>query len=160
MIIQVTSNKYGTVEVLLDDKDFDLLPNKNIYLWGSKKHRGIYAVIWVNGKAQKLHRIILGVQPGEITDHINGDPLDNRRDNLRLTNQSGNNKNSCKRKSATSKYKGVHFYRPTLKWACQIQCDKVKIFLGYYDTEVQAALTYNEAAMKYHGEYAKLNEIN
>ena len=45
------------------------------------------------------------------------------------------------------------------KWNARIGIDKKKISLGYFDTPEQAALAYNEAAQKYHGDYAKLNEV-
>lgn len=109
-----------------------------------------------------MGRFILGVSDGVVdrmvVDHINGDGLDNRRENLRLCLPSENMKNRLKdeAKNFSSKFKGVSVYkRPS--WQARIRVDRTTIFLGYFDSEIAAALAYDAAAKKYFGEYARLN---
>lgn len=106
-----------------------------------------------------MHRQIMSAITGQMIDHKNGDKLDNRKDNLRFCTRGENARNCRKwRKSSTSGYKGVHLTKNS-GWAAKIYLDSKRIFLGYYKTQEEAALAYNKAAILYHGEFAKLNEI-
>jgi hypothetical protein len=105
----------------------------------------------------KLHRFILNAPENMIVDHINGDKLDNRKENLRLCTQNENTKNARKRASATSKYKGVSFPKTRNKWQVQIQLNKKKMHVGYYTDEIEAAKAYDKKAAELFGEYAVLN---
>ena len=86
------------------------------------------------------------------------DDLDNRRENLRLCNARQSGFNMPKRKSA-SQYKGVHWNKRDKKWYAHIGVDSKLKHIGYYDSEIEAAIAYNNAAKKYHGEFARLNII-
>ena len=101
-------------------------------------------------------------EEGQMVDHINRDKLDNRRENLRLCNMTESNRNRGPihfkhSSSITSKYKGVHWSKN--KWRATIEVNGKKIYLGFFDNEQDAAIAYNEAAKKYFGDYAYLNEI-
>lgn len=155
--------KFGTQEVLVDDEFDYLLLNYSWYLWSTTRHYGIY----VNGVSTKnnpysnkrLHRVIMNAGKGVIVDHINGNPLDNRKQNLRITNSTGNNRNARKRKNSTSIYKGVSKNGKT--WKVQIQIDKHNYVLKCgFETEKEAALYYNKLAIEYFGEFAILNKID
>lgn len=109
-----------------------------------------------------LHRFILipQLKDGDQVDHINGDGLDNRRENLRIVTKSQNAQNSKKRKYQGNKppssiYKGVCFDKRQNKWMAYIR-DK---FLGYYTCQELAALAYNRNAALDFGEFAKLNKV-
>lgn len=160
MIVKVTGKKLGTVEFLIDEEDYIRLKDYSFYAWSTPRHNGIYINCYAPDNKKdslRLQRLIMGAQKGQIVDHINGNPLDNRRRNLRITNYTGNNQNATKRKDGiTSKYKGVSTYGN--RWKAQIQYNKKKKHIGYYNTELEAAIAYNEAAVKYHGEYAKVNK--
>lgn len=95
----------------------------------------------------------------EICDHINGDTLDNRRTNLRLSTKRENCRNMGKtrREGTTSEYKGVYWHKLRNKWVASIRVDGKLLFLGYYKDEKQAAKEYDKAALKYFQEFAKLN---
>lgn len=162
--VMISSPKYGYKVELFDDEDEALFLAYNWYIYSTPRHNSFYVVTGMRKNYHRFHRLIMKAQKGEIVDHINGNALDNRRANLRITNASGNNKNATKRRNArTSKFKGVHEIKKRkvsgICWLAQIQCNKRKISLGGFLTEIEAAKAYNKAAIKLFGEFAKLNEI-
>ncbi|MBN1393207.1 MAG: HNH endonuclease [Sedimentisphaerales bacterium] len=112
------------------------------------KHK--YAPVW-------MHKEILKVSKGQVVDHRNGNGLDNRGANLRGITTAQNRLNCGKHAKASSKYKGVCRVKGNEKWAANISKNKRRIFLGYYDEEIDAAKAYDKAAKRYHGVYARLN---
>ena len=106
----------------------------------------------------RLHRLILNPPPGLLVDHKNSKSLDNRRANLRPATRSQNACNRTKRKSNTSsKYIGASLDKRRGTFTGRIYVNGKKIFLGYFDNEIDAARAYDRAALKYHGEFARLN---
>jgi len=90
-------------------------------------------------------------------DHINGNPLDNRRENLRICTRA---QNTCNRKAVVnskSGYKGVTKKNSSRKWIPEIRKDGKKLYLGSYNTPEEAAKAYDKAAKEIFGEFAKLN---
>jgi hypothetical protein len=112
-----------------------------------------------NGK--KVHvllaRELLDAPPGIYVDHINGDPLDNRRCNLRLATPLQNMQNTGPRKHNTSGFKGVKRQRGRDRWRATICVEKREISLGYYETREAAARAYDNAARLHFGAFARLN---
>lgn len=106
-----------------------------------------------------MHRAIMSAPLGMEVDHINGDGLDNRRSNLRLCTGLENHFNLRKIKPATSKYKGVCVSPEGYITAYAYENDRT-VYIGRFKTEEDAALAYNEATLKIHGEFARLNEIS
>lgn len=106
-----------------------------------------------------LHRFILNADKSMEVDHINGDALDNRKCNLRLCNIFQNRANYPKKKNSKNKYKGVTWNVSNNKWWARISYNKKRISLGLFKNEENAAMAYNEAAIKYHGGFARLNII-
>jgi hypothetical protein len=105
-----------------------------------------------------MHRLILDAQPGQIVDHINGDPLDNRRENLRLATPGQNMHNRKPTSTPTScpQYKGVG-RRASGRYHAYISVKGKMYYLGTYDEAKTAALIYDAAARRYFGRYARLN---
>jgi len=105
-------------------------------------------------KGPKLHQVILGCRG---VDHIDGDKLNNRKENLRPCNQTQNLANARLRKSNTSGFRGVGWQRGA--WVAQIKAFQKNYYLGRFTEITQAALAYNEAALRLFGPFARLNHI-
>jgi len=118
-----------------------------------------------NSRKILLHRLIMGLENGPtsvLVDHIDGNGLNNLRDNLRITDNSGNMRNARKRLSETSSlYKGVHKHsnNKSKPWHVSITLSGKRQFLGYYRTEIEAATAYNKAAIELFGPMAFLNVL-
>ena len=114
-------------------------------------------------KHLKMHRVILADIVGrelkrlDWCDHINHDKLDNRGNNLRLSSPTENLRNRMKHIKTTSPYKGASWDKTYSKWQGRIYVNHKSVFLGYFLKEVDAALAYDRAAVKYFGEFAHLN---
>jgi len=148
---------------IVDDEDFEAL---NQYKWSYMlTQSGLEYAIRRTRKhetekpqARLLHRQIMNTPRHLLTDHINGNGLDNRRENLRICTPSQNNINKRK-KGTTSTYKGVYFDKARGKFRSHIIVEGKSIFLGRYETELESALAYDRASVKYHGEYANNNGL-
>ncbi len=163
----VGNGKHGQQAVLIDEED---LIKVSSYSWClSKESRGsknslLYAVGWepprLKGKALiRMHRLIMGAQKGQVVDHINGNTLDNRKSNLRLTSHRVNMQNSRKRKNATSKYKGVSWHGAKQVWRSRLYMDGKHYYLGVYHCEESAARAY-DAALEMYGSASPRNFPN
>jgi len=106
------------------------------------------------GRSEKLHQVLLGPVDGTI-DHIDGNGLNNRRCNLRICTASQNSQNRAKPKHSVGQFKGA--YKHANKWAAVIHIAGKQKYIGLFDSEIQAARAYDEAAVTHFGEYAKLN---
>lgn len=103
-----------------------------------------------------MHRQILNAPDGVLVDHINGNPLDNRKCNLRLATASQNMHNKRMQKNNTSGFKGVHWDKNKRKWQANIKIGDKRRFLGGFDTAEEASCAYKNAAKQLHGEFIRL----
>lgn len=106
-----------------------------------------------------IHRVIMGPQKGKYVDHINGDKLDNRRENLRVCSPAESICNRQLGKNNKSGFKGVSFNLKVGKWQAFIQVSRKNKYLGLFENPKEAAKAYNKAATDYHGEFAYLNNV-
>ena len=142
--------------VLVDDKDYETLSHHKWYLLNSKNKK--YAITSIDSLTKLMHRIIMKEPKDLQIDHIDGNGLNNKKENLRIVTSSQNNMNRSKFKNSISKFKGVQFENN--KWRSRIRLNKKLYHLGMFENEIDAAKAYNKAAKKLFGEYAKLNEVN
>lgn len=121
-----------------------------------------YLYICIGQRKYRVHRLAWFIHYGEwprMIDHINGDPMDNRIDNLRSVTNAQNQQNSKLPRNNTSGFKGVTLSKIDWKWHAKINVDSKKIFIGRFDDPLHAAHAYNKAAIQYHGEFACLNPL-
>jgi hypothetical protein len=148
---------------VIDDEDADLVTG---FKWYAMKVEGkVYAAGWKHMPPGRffvhLHRLITNAQPGEIIDHADRDTLNCRRSNLRRATRQQNNCNrGASRRGTTSKYKGVFLCRQTGRFRAQITINRKRIYLGYFDSEENAARAYNAKAVELFGEFAYLNPVD
>lgn len=119
--------------------------------------------ITIDNTRYKAHRLawfyVYGEWPEKDLDHINGNSLDNRICNLRECDRYQNMSNSKMKKSNKLGIKGVSLedrYGRTPRYYSRIMCHRKVIHLGYFGTVEEAALAYKNAALKYHGEFARV----
>lgn len=116
---------------------------------GSKKH------------SFSMHRHIMArvtgrpLVKGEIVDHINGNSLDNRRNNLRLCTHAQNIHNQRLSVANKSGFKGVGFFKKLGKWRAQIKVNRKQLTIGYFNTPEEAHKAYCDAAKEYFGDFAR-----
>lgn len=153
--IIVKSTK-GEFKVLVDNENFEEL---NKYKWTINivnKYTYVYRSFTINKKKKfiKMHRQIMNIENSKIlVDHINHNTLDNRKENLRLCNHSTNGMNRNVRKDSTCKYLGVRYMKDRNKYTAQIQGKHI----GIFNTEIEAALAYDNKAKILFKEFANLN---
>ena len=104
-----------------------------------------------------LHRLVMNAKPGEIVDHKDHNPRNNRKSNLALGTQSENLHN--KKSRGTSRFKGVWYRKDRNCFAASISVNDRTRHLGRFKTEEDAARAYNEAAIEIYGDRAVLNEV-
>ena len=159
--IQLGGNRFWNHPVrayaLVDDEDFENL-SKNPWCLSSSG----YAIgrDWRDKKERKMrmHREVLGCADKNVfVDHIDGNKLNNQKSNLRLANKSQNAANSKIPSNNKSGFKGVYFEKYTKKWRAEIAVNGIKNKLGRFARIEDAASVYKNAALKYFGEYARIN---
>lgn len=109
-----------------------------------------------------LHKCLffesLGLFSGSLVDHKNCNPLDNRRENLRISTKSLNSANMRKvNRSTSSNFKGVSWHIKAKKWAAYINKNRVRYHLGLFDSEIEAAKAYDKKAVEFFGNHSCIN---
>lgn len=152
--IKLTQGKYA----LVDDDDYVRL---KMFKW----HYGVYGktgyakrLKWdrkkKKGKIVRMHHFILPLKKGYMIDHINGDGLDNRKDNLRLVTKSQNMMNSGVRKNSNTGFTGVAWHKQNGRWRAYITIDKRQISLGTYINIQDAIDARKNGEKNYHKQFA------
>ena len=136
------------VQIIIDQ---DLFHDLMKYSWNKTKKNYIQGE--VNGKPIQLSRYIMNCPENLVVDHINNNPLDNRKCNLRIVTLQENSFNRSSQKNSTSQYVGVSKKSDRNKWVSVINGK----FLGYFDDEIEAAKARDTAVKKYYKGIGKLN---
>lgn len=145
------------IEVISKDRVFEVLVDSDFshkgkvslkYESTSKNGKSFYYFhVWVDGKGVRLHRYIMGVtDPNIHVDHINGNTLDNRKENLRLATHEQNMGNQ--------KAKGCIYDKRKKKWRAYIWANKKQNTIGFYSTEKEAREAYKKAHVEKHREFS------
>lgn len=154
--IKLTKEQYAIV----DNEDFEYL---NQFRWSyldRGKYTG-YAIRSGRGKTVYMHREIMGTKDGELTDHIDGDGLNNRRSNLRIASPAQNQANRRPRKIGSSGVVGVYLSKGKKKsWQARYSRDDKWLHIGYFLTKEEAGEAYNKVITKVRGDFAPLSSEN
>lgn len=167
MEIVIKSKAHGVRVIYYDDADHDLVKEIKWYV-----DKGDDDVFYAKGRVKKrhrkegvpiiarMHRLLMGVSDGSIqVDHIDHNGLNNRRGNLRIATQPQNSGNMRVAKDSTTGYKGVTYKKKKDLYVTRIRVNS-KLIHGQSTKNIyEAALRYNELAIKYFGEFACLNEL-
>jgi hypothetical protein len=153
----------GLVAVI-DDEDAGLVAGFKWYaMKAPQRTTKFYAAGWKHLPPGRffvlLHRLIMNAQPGQIVDHIDRNPLNCRRSNLRVVTYRQNIWNNGPQVGKTSRFKGVCFCSHNQKFKAQIRHGKRRFWLGYFASEEDAARAYNAKAGELKGEFAYLNDV-
>jgi hypothetical protein len=147
---------------IIDEKHFSLINQYKWHAWWCSHTKSFYARRGTNRtKTELMHRLILNAtDPNVFVDHLDHNTLNNTEENLRLVTNSQNQMNRKKKPNTTSTHKGVYFHKHRKKWLARITVNGERKTLGYFQTESEAALCYNEFAINLFGQFALLNTVN
>ena len=155
-----TIKLYSGECVTVDIEDFEKLNNYKWFLFKTEKWQ--YAIRKEHEKGKQktiyMHREIMGVtDPKVYVDHKDHDGLNNRKRNLRVSNNRLNQYNVAKKSSSRQKYKNIRQLKSS-KWQVRVRTPNGKRIERTVNTEKEAVKLYNELVIKYHGEFAYLQE--
>lgn len=148
-LIIYSADKKQRFTSYIDLEDVDYV-KKHSWCIRSRKYVGRVE----NGRNFLLHRALMDCPKDKIVDHINKNPLDNRKINLRICNYQENFFNSKKKSNNTSGVTGVGFDKKSSKWRARICIDYKNIHLGFYDDKNEAIKARLQAEQKYFKEFA------
>lgn len=166
MEMVIVSSIYGPKTIYYDEQDAELI-NKYHWMIAKGKKDVFYARGYIGKKdgglgvheKTRMHRLIMNCPNDLQVDHINGNGLDNRRENLRVATNAQNCRNKKEHIDSLTGYKGITFIKKKKLYYARIRVDGKLISLGRSKDLKSAVIRYNEAAIKYFGEFAYLNEI-
>lgn len=150
--------------ILIDDEDWEKVKG---YKWvinaPNKANKKYYAQhdFYTDGvhHAILMHRLIMGCVEGDgvCIDHIDGNTLNNCKNNLRVSSIAENTRNQQKHRDSLSPYKGIKYDRRDKIWVARIQHNKKRIYAGFSKDPIEAAKAYDRKAIELHGEFAYTN---
>jgi hypothetical protein len=134
----------------------DAVDYEGLNQWTWHLEKG-YAARFDKRKTIFMHRQIMRPPKEMVVDHLDGNKVNNCRLNLRVCTCAENNRNRGKHSDAYSAYKGVTYNKAKHKWVAKCYYHGEPIWLGYFDSEVEAARAYDRKAVELFGEFARLN---
>lgn len=151
MIIE--SKVHGIVKVKIDKEDMEKCSKLTWHYAKNKDSK--YIQTRIKGKMIKLHRYIMNMNNSNlVVDHINRNPLDNRKSNLRICSYKENSFNKSIRVDNTSGIPGVSFHKTNKKWRAKIKYNNLTIHLGYFEDINEALINRRVAEEILFGEYS------
>jgi hypothetical protein len=151
----INDKELGDVTVLFDKQFYGIVSSHSWKLTKNSTSRTIY----VSCFEDSLHRLVMGIPRGSRyeVDHVNMNGIDNRLCNLRLATPTQNKANQIKKSNNKTGYKGVVKGKYNKSYAAIIRIGDKSLYKGKFSTAKEAALQYDEWALKYYGEFAQLN---
>lgn len=151
-------------EAVIDAADVHLVEMQSWYALVVRRPDGSIRTVYAARKQRvsdgykinvRMHRVIAGTPDGMETDHIDGNGLNNRRENLRHATVAQNRKNQRILQANKSGIKGVYWNKRRQKWLAQIRVDGRRIYLGQFASSDFAAKAYATASANLHGEFGR-----
>lgn len=146
--IPLSGPKGHGLAMLVDDEDYEFMSR---FKWYAKTDRNGDISPCVSVPA---HRLLV---PYALTDHVNGNKLDNTRTNLREATSRQNSWNRGLRSDSKTGYKGVIWYQSRRQFRARIQVGEKRLCSSYYESAIDAARAYDAMAREHYGEFARLN---
>ena len=153
--INLTKEKYS----LISDIDFKKINHYKWYAhWGGNTFYAVRNFRMKNGKRKMImmHRVIMKPPSNKEIDHIDGDGLNNQRNNLRICSHKQNLRNQGIPKNNTSGFKGVVWDKRDRRWRAQIRVNYKNIRLGSFKSKIEAHKEVVKAYKKYHKEFSRI----
>ncbi len=161
--IELTQGQFAVI----DDDDYDRISS---HKWYAKKNNVKCKVVYyaatnitILGKRTtiRMHQFILGSSPnGKEIDHADGNTLNNQKHNLRFCTRTQNLYNAIGSPYSATKHKGITFNNKSNMYRVRISINGKSTHIGCFKKIEDAICVYNNAALKYHGEFARLNVIS
>jgi len=151
--IPLTKGKFAIV----DDEDYPYL-NRFSWHWDIDIVATTFHDLDGKDKHVPMYRFLITTNPVNFIFFKNGNKLDHRKQNLGEQNRNLNVHRRIKYKNCSSKYKGVSKMKAG-GYMAYINTKKIRLYIGYFVDEKEAALAYNRKAKKYYGNLAYQNII-
>ena len=146
---------------MVDDEDYDIVIESGpwqLISWRTKEYAkkklttGPYETVTLS-----MHELITG---WSYVHHVDNNGLNNQMSNLKETTHKKNIQLQIpQQRQKSSAYRGVSWFKPKLRWRVRLKCDGREIHIGYFDTETEAAIAWNTAALTYYGSDSYQNII-
>ncbi len=149
--IQLTQGQVA----LVDDEDYEWLLSWKWYFCNNRYAARQSARVLGKQNTIRMHNAIMRPPQGMVVDHVDLNGLNNQKYNLRICTPAQNVKNVGKYSCNTSGFKGVFISGE--KWISKIRVTGKTIYIGTFETKEEAALAYDKAAAKYHGDFSRTN---
>jgi hypothetical protein len=149
-VLDISTETYPNVQTVIDNFNCDKIGNNKVYAF-MLTQKLLTARIF---QATYLHRFLMDAKKGEEVDHRNGNLLINIVSNLRICSHEENGRNKHK-----NTWTGVYWHKRDCVWTSGIRVKDHLIYLGTFTEAKDAAKAYNDAAIKYFGEFASLNKF-
>jgi hypothetical protein len=140
---------------IVDDEDYFRVSVISWFAKVSSNGKTARAVGNIKGKKVPMSRFLLNATAGSVVDHIDGNPLNNQKKNLRICSQSQNLMNQRVRDDNSSGVKGVSYHKQSMTWHAYIQVNGKRKNIGFFYSKDEAISARREAETKVYGEYAR-----